>query len=64
MRWFRKNKDASNGESRKALEDAKENLKDVKSRNEEVKEVVKSFRVMKERDHFAEQLEIIIGGRY
>jgi hypothetical protein len=49
-------------DSAKALEDADQNLKRVKSREKEVHEVAESLRIIRQRNHFAEQLQEILGG--
>jgi hypothetical protein len=46
-------------ESEKALREADQNLEEVKSRDEEVHEVAESLKVLRERNHFAEQLQLI-----
>jgi len=46
-------------ESEKALQDADQNLERVKARDEEVHEVAEALKTMRERNHFAEQLQLI-----
>lgn len=48
--------------SGKALEDARENLRRVEDRHDEVREVATALRAIREKNHFAEQLMIIMGG--
>jgi hypothetical protein len=49
--------------SRQAVLDAAGALKQVQSRNPEVHAVSKTLKDIRERNHFAEQLQIILGGR-
>lgn len=60
MWWFQKTK--SNGESKKALEDSAHQLGKIRKRDAEVYKVTNSLKRMRERNHFAEQLEIIMAG--
>jgi hypothetical protein len=55
--WRNKDKD---GESADALRDAEKNLRAVQRRGKEVTSVAKALREMRERNHFAEQMEEII----
>ena len=57
--WFRRRSEASK-EAEEALKDAQENLEEVKKRGPEVTEVAKALRDIRERNHFAEQLEDLI----
>lgn len=50
-------------ESHIALEEATANLEQAKARTQEVLEVAQSLRLLRERNHFAEQLNIIMGGK-
>jgi len=49
-------------ESEEALRDANINLRRVRSRDKEVREVAGALREIRERNHFAEQLQEILGG--
>lgn len=49
-------------DSRRALQEAKENLRRVQSRSDEVTEVTKSLRGLRERNHFAAKFELILEG--
>ena len=58
--WFlRRNKESSE-DSKKALEDAQQNLERVQRRGREVSRVAKALKDIRERNHFAEQLESIV----
>lgn len=48
-------------DSKKALADAEERLREVKARDPEVREVAEALRGWRERNHFAERLEEIMG---
>jgi hypothetical protein len=50
----------TNGESSKALEEALSNVDKAEARNPEVYEVAGSLRRLRERNHFAEQIYIIM----
>lgn len=52
--WFRKSRKDEDEESLKALEEAKEHLRDVSSRTDEVYSLAASLRNLRERNHFAE----------
>lgn len=58
MRFRRRSK--TDVESEKALEDAKKNLRKVRSRSSEVSRVANALKDIRERNHFAEQMEVII----
>lgn len=62
--WFRrrKKKGETEDKSTAALHDAQENLERIMERHTEVREVSTSLRWMRERNHFAETLQIIIEG--
>lgn len=64
MRLFRRSD--SSEEAKKALADAKHNLRKVQARSSEVSRVANALKEIRERNHFAEQLEAIIrsGGHY
>lgn len=51
-----------NGDSKKALEDSKEQLRKVASRDREVNLVANSLKAARQRNHFADQLELMIVG--
>ena len=55
-------KDLQKFASERALANAKEGLREVLSRNQEVSEVATSLRVFRERNHFAERLRSIMKG--
>ena len=57
FRWRSKDKD---GESGKALQDAQKNLRAVQKRGREVTSVANALRELREKNHFAEQMEEII----
>ena len=59
MRFLRRNKPVKD-DSQKALEDAQRSLERVKDKGAEVKEVAKALKDIRERNHFAEQLEAVI----
>lgn len=61
MRCFRR-RETNGGESKKALEDATENLRRVQARHPEVSEVAQASKRIRERNHFAEQLTDLIWG--
>lgn len=56
--WFRRSDSAE--EAKYALADAKRNLRKVQARGSEVTRVANALREIRERNHFAEQLEAII----
>lgn len=58
--WFRTSK--VNLDSSLALLDANKSLKKVKARTKEVTEVSDEIRLLRERNHFAEQLRSIMRG--
>lgn len=62
--YFRKRKKADKAfvDAEAAVQEATKNLHEVKSRKEEVHEVSEALRTIRERNHFAEQLEEILGG--
>lgn len=56
--WFRKSRTPiEEGDSGRALRDAKENLERVKSRDEDVKDVAGALRNWREENHFRERLQ-------
>lgn len=58
MRFRRSKK--TDVESEKALEEARENLREVQKRGGEVSKVANALKDLRERNHFAEQMEAII----
>lgn len=60
MKRFRRRKPEH--ESVRALRQARENLRETKERTTEVKEVAGALRLMRERNHFAETLQVIMEG--
>jgi hypothetical protein len=52
-----------NSKSQQAVLDAAESLRQAKARDPEVRAVSKTLKDMRERNHFAEQLHVILGGR-
>lgn len=60
MIWFRKKSEPE--KSTEALKEATEQLRIVKARNPEVQAISTALRVMRERNHFAETLQVIIEG--
>lgn len=61
--WFRRQKNSvQQDKAQAALDDAHENLKRTQDRACEVREVSKALKVMRERNHFAEQLQVIMEG--
>ena len=61
MRFLRKPE--PDNESVKALHDATESLRKTRARRPEVREVARSLRVIRERNHFAEHLQVIMEGQ-
>lgn len=59
---FRLNRPKSNPEAANAVRDATKNLEKVKARHPEVREVSQTLKSLRERNHFAEQLEALMGG--
>jgi len=62
--WFRRQKNSEQpvDKAQAALDDANANLKRTQERSPEVHEVSKALRIMRERNHFAEQLRVIMEG--
>lgn len=59
--WFlRRQGNKSGDEAREALENAEKKLDEVKSRGEEVTDISKSLKRLRERNHFSEKLEELI----
>lgn len=56
---FRRRKQATE-DAQKALDQAREKLKEVRERGQEVSAISNALREMRERNHFAEQMEEII----
>jgi hypothetical protein len=61
--WFRWRGKEKDGESAEALRDARMNLRKVERRGKEVTQVAKALRDLRERNHFAEQVEEIFISR-
>lgn len=61
--WFRR-QNKNSVESEAALEDAKKNLRKVQNRGCEVSSVANALKEMREKNHFAEALEAIMGGQH
>lgn len=59
MWLFKREKDQKSVE---ALKDSKRGLRKTELRTAEVEKISKALRVLRERNHFAEQLESIMGG--
>lgn len=45
-----------------AIADATKNLRRTKEKNPEVYEVAKALRILRDKNHFTEHLEVIMGG--
>lgn len=58
---FRRRKQATQ-DAQKALDEAREKLKEVRERGKEVSAISSALREIRERNHFAEQMEEIIAG--
>jgi hypothetical protein len=58
--WFRRRSEEPTTDSELALKNAQKNLREVKQRGKEVTEIAEALREIRERNHFAEQLELII----
>ena len=58
--WPLHRKVAADPSSALALEEAKANLKRTQSRDEEVREVARGLRLIRERNHFTERLRPIM----
>lgn len=58
--WFRRRRNESTEEAVKALEDAETHLTRIRTRGCEVSKVASALRDIRERNHFAEQMEEII----
>lgn len=56
---FRRRKQATH-DAQKALDEAREKLKEVRQRGQEVSAISSALREIRERNHFAEQMEEII----
>lgn len=57
---FRRNKNGK--ESQQAILDATKALREVADRDKEVRETSGALRLIRERNHFAEQLKVIMEG--
>jgi hypothetical protein len=60
--WFRRRDKRSNEESRKAILESTQKLREVRERDPEVHAVAQTLKSIRERNHFAEQLRIIMEG--
>lgn len=62
--WFRRGKRMKNGvkESYQAVLDANKMLERVEARSSEVHKVSRALKDMRERNHFAEKLRVIMEG--
>jgi hypothetical protein len=58
---FRRNKDGVK-ESQQAILDATKTLREVRSRDEEVHAVSRTLKDIREKNHFAERLRVIMEG--
>lgn len=59
---FRKKNAAGIKQSQQAILDAAESLRDVKSRDAEVHQISGALKTIRERNHFAENLRMIMEG--
>jgi hypothetical protein len=59
--WLRRSK---KDESKKALKESVEELRRTEEKEPEVTEVSRAFRIIRERNHFAEELKSIMGGSH
>lgn len=60
--WFLKRNTEQTERSIEAVTESVKNLRQTELRTAEVTEVSKALRTLRERNHFAEQLESIMGG--
>lgn len=60
---FRRRSNAGKENSTKALDEAQASLLRVKERHDEVVRVSTALRELRERNHFADKLIVIMGGR-
>lgn len=60
---FRKKATRNMKESQQAILDATNTLRRVQERDPEVHAISKTLKDIRERNHFAEQLRVIMGGR-
>lgn len=58
--WFRRRDKRRIKESKEALADANKSLREVQKRSDEVSYVANALKEIRERNHFAEQLEEIM----
>lgn len=59
---FQRKRNKTMEDSQKAVLDSLESLKQVQAREPEVRAVSKTLKDIRERNHFAEQLQAIMGG--
>lgn len=60
--WYPRRKKNEGEDAKRALEDAHANLRRIKARSPEVSTVATNLRVLRERNHFVEQLQVIMEG--
>lgn len=61
--WRRKNKEKEEvRKATRARDEATESLHEIQAREPEVSEVSESLRTLRERNHFAEQIQAILEG--
>ena len=58
--WFRRRGSAAEEESQKALENAEIHHSRIKSRGQEVTQIAEALKELRQRNHFAEELEKIV----
>lgn len=61
--WFRRRRSDTTEKAEEALASARKNLREIKDRATEVTTIVESLKDLRERNHFAENLEEIIRRR-
>lgn len=61
--WPFRRKNPGMKESQQAILDAAQSLREVRSRDDEVHQVSGALRTIRERNHFAENLRVIMEGR-
>lgn len=60
FRFLKRKVEDRRHEAEQAVADAHDNLKRIERRTPEVEEVVRKLKLIRERNHFAEQLELIM----
>jgi hypothetical protein len=58
-RWLGRKKPDTNSEADKALRDAEKKLDEIKNRGREVTALAEALKEIREKNHFAEQLEAV-----